>query len=317
MEHSETIGQLSEEALIAILAPPGPPMVPNPPEGPGDDAAVLPASGGTQVVTTDGVVSGVHFQTTDPAELVGNKLVNRNCSDLAAMGARPRQGFLNVSMGKDWPLRHFRTFARGLHHTLQEHRISLNGGDITGGPDHSFAAFLTLIGETVSPPLLRHSGADGNAIWVTGSLGNSLTTGHHLSFEPRLKEGQWLAASGCVTSMVDVSDGLGKELPFLLGPNMVAEIDTEAIPLRSGPTGKPPPWRHAFEDGEDHELLFATKAGTNLEDFSHHWSERFTTPLSCIGKISHQNHPGHPVVDQASGLPITLSGFRHWNSGLP
>lgn len=304
-----TIASVSEEDLIRLLSPPGESGVPEPPEGPGDDAAVLPSSPLPQVVTTDGVVRGTHFRDDDPATLVGAKLANRNLSDLAAMGARPRYAFLSVSVGPDLPLDWWKAFGTGLRKALQDAGSSLNGGDVTGGPVGSFCAFLTAIGET-DRPILRHQGVAGCRIWVTGALGNSLESGHHLRFSPRWREGLWIGASGEVVSMVDVSDGLSKELPLLTRPGFHCAIHPHLLPLRSGL--KPEEWPRALADGEDHELLFATRPETDETAFAERWSREFDLPLTPIGSIVEGDGDGPFILDADSGERIAVEGFRHW-----
>jgi len=306
-----TIASVSEEALIQLLAPPEDPCVPSPPEGPGDDAAILPPSPLPQIVTTDGVVRGVHFAENDDPRLVGAKLANRNLSDLAAMGARPRCAFLSVSVGPDCPLAWWKDFGNGLRQALQAAGATLNGGDVTGAPAASFCAFLTLIGESARP-VRRHQAVAGCRVWVTGTLGNSLQSGHHLRFSPRWREGLWLGASNEVISMLDVSDGLSKELPLLTRPGFDCAINPAALPLREGLN--PQEWPRALSDGEDHELLFATRPETDKTRFAEEWARHFSLTLTPIGTIVDGEGNGPAILDERTGERITVEGFRHWKA---
>src|SRR5579871_1009378 len=80
-----------------------------------DDAAVLtPPAGCDLVLTTDGVISGVHFFPHDPPGLIARKVLRMNLSDLAAKGAKPAGFLLSVALppatGEEW----IAAFADGL-----------------------------------------------------------------------------------------------------------------------------------------------------------------------------------------------------------
>src|SRR5580704_17566286 len=100
-----------------------------------DDAALVDCPQGHRLVTTvDQAVEGVHFLTADPPELIAKKLLRRNLSDLAAMGATPRHylvtSALPQSCGDDW----VRRFAQGLGDDQHRFGIALLGGDSTSTP---------------------------------------------------------------------------------------------------------------------------------------------------------------------------------------
>ena len=78
----------SERDLTAQLRAWFPP-VNDPAIGIGDDAAVVASRAGKVALCCDPVIAGVHFDTDTSLQLVGRKAVNRNLSDLAAMGATP------------------------------------------------------------------------------------------------------------------------------------------------------------------------------------------------------------------------------------
>src|ERR1700744_5622235 len=58
-----------------------------------DAAAIAPPPGCDVVLTTDGVISGVHVFPDDRPDAIGRKALRMNLSDLAAKGATPL-GFL-------------------------------------------------------------------------------------------------------------------------------------------------------------------------------------------------------------------------------
>ena len=75
----------------------------------GDDAAVYePARNRLEVITTDAIVDGVHFDRRFvPAEAIGHRAVAVNLSDLAAMGATPRLLTLSLALPDDVSLDDF------------------------------------------------------------------------------------------------------------------------------------------------------------------------------------------------------------------
>jgi thiamine-monophosphate kinase len=125
--------------------------------------------------------------------------------------------------------------------------------------------------------VLRSGGRPGDGLWVTGRLGGSLA-GKHLSFSPRVEEGGWIAESLRPTAMMDLSDGLAKDLPRLAKASGCGFIlDHAAIPCTEGcMVGQ------AIADGEDFELLFSLPLGVSTDQ----WKGRFPDlELTRIGQL--------------------------------
>lgn len=281
---------------------------PRSPFGIGDDCAVLPASKRASLVTTDPVLYGHHFDDSVPARAVGAKLLKRNLSDIAAMGGRPVAAVLSVSMAPQTSVAWLRNFYLGLADCARRYRVKIVGGDITQAPRGFFGAFLTLHGEAAGPRVVtRQSARVGDAIFVTGTLGGSRAS-HHFKFEPRLAEGAWLARQPAVVAMMDVSDGIAKDIGALTPPGAVASIWPQMIPAGASAkaaarrTGRPA-WVHAATDGEDYELLFATR-GIDELTFVSRWHRRFDTPLYLLGHFARRLAPGN--IDWKS-----LHGYEH------
>lgn len=263
------------------------------PFGIGDDCAVIPPTKHHQLVTTDPVIWGQHFDATVPARAAGAKLLKRNLSDIAAMGGRPGAAVVSLALAPQTSVRWLEQFYRGLASCALQHDVRIVGGDITQGPAGFFGAFLTLHGESAGRRVVTRSGASaGDSIYVTGSLGGSLL-GHHHSFTPRLAEGAWLAGRPEVRAMMDVSDGLAKDLNSFTPDRLVPALDAAAIPAsaaahrRARATGKTP-LAHALSDGEDYELLIVVRAGT--AKFERDWRKRFPKlKLSRLGRFVRKN----------------------------
>lgn len=270
------------------------------PLGIGDDAAALFVSAGrTLLATTDLLLEGVHFDlaTTDLRSL-GWKSAAVNLSDIAAMGGIPRFSLTALGIPKGISVAQIDDFYRGFRALLRRHRVDLVGGD-TCGSDTDLMISVTVLGEVERTRMLTRAGAKpGDRIFVTGTLGDSaaglelLRTGprgrkpaagrrgtasrggdtavrnlirRHLMPVPRVEIGRRLALSGCVTSMIDVSDGLSSDLGHICEQSGVgAEISAERVPVSRSLRAAAhqlasAPLEYALHGGEDYELLFTAR----------------------------------------------------------
>lgn len=217
----------------------------------GDDGAVLSVPAGCDlVVTTDTIVAGVHFLPDDPPDLVAQKLVRVNLSDLAAMGADPFGLFAACAFPRGTTDAWAEAFATGLGRDVEEFGVPLLGGDTVATP--GAATFtMTALGTVPSGQALTRRGArNGDLIAVTGTLGDA-------AFGLRAAQGRlrgvspdaaaWLAdryrvpqprtalaprLRGLVTSCMDISDGLVQDLEHICRASRVgAEIEAATLPL--------------------------------------------------------------------------------------
>ena len=183
--------------------------------GIGDDSALTQSGAelGDQVFTSDATLEGVHFESGEVGERVGNKAAGRVLSDIASMGAVPEWILVNLTAPAEMDIERLEAVYRGLAHQLDRCGGTLIGGDISEGA--TLALHLFASGRVPEGRALLRSGASvGDLIWSTGALGGS-RSGKHLDFIPRIREGIWLRESGYVHSMMDVSDGLAVDLPHL------------------------------------------------------------------------------------------------------
>jgi thiamine-monophosphate kinase len=261
------------------------------PFGIGDDCAVIPPTRRHQLVTTDPVIHGRHFDDDVPARAVGAKLLKRNLSDIAAMGGRPVAAVVSLALAPETSVAWLRGFYLGLAATARKYRVKIVGGDITQGPRGFFGAFLTLHGESSGSRVITRTGARaGDSLLVTGRLGGSLL-GHHYRFTPRLAEGAWLASRPEVRAMMDVSDGLAKDLDALTTSGLSAALVEPAVPVslaarQAATKSGRSPIAHALGDGEDYELLMVVRARANLDRLARDWKKRFpSVPLARIGSF--------------------------------
>jgi thiamine-monophosphate kinase len=278
---ADSVSAWGEEKLIAAIQGWLGSVSPRSPFGIGDDCAVLPAVRGRQLITVDPVIYGRHFDDNVPARAVGAKLLKRNLSDLAAMGGRPTVAVLALTLDARVSRKWLEQFYRGLAACARHYQVTVVGGDIAQA-DRIIAASLTLLGQPAGSRIVTRCGARvGDVIYVTGSLGGSVKSGHHYRFAPRMDEGAWLARQSAVRAMMDVSDGLAKDLHALTPARAFPALDAAAVPCRGGCS-----LRAALSDGEDYELVFALAAKADRAAFELRWRRAFPrTRLTLIGRF--------------------------------
>ncbi|HZP90707.1 MAG TPA: thiamine-phosphate kinase [Actinomycetota bacterium] len=306
--------------------------------GIGDDAAVVEAGTGSQVLTTDMLVEDVHFERTfvSPRDL-GAKAIVVNVSDVAAMAASPRYALVSLGIPSELEAAWVIELVGGMRAACQEYALTLVGGD-TDRADRIVIS-VTVVGEVAPGRALTRAGAHpGDLIVVTGSLGaaaggfalsrahpskvgRALTSawGRELldAFArpvARVGEGQTLQQAGA-TAMMDVSDGLAKDLSRLCAESGVgARVELARVPV--APALRPAaellgfdPLELALSGGEDYELL-ATIDVTNLELARRELDERFGVTLTDVGVIIED---GLVAVDPGGAtVPLEPRGWDHF-----
>jgi len=288
-------------------------------KGAGDDCAVLDFGLKDQLILfkTDAVVENVHFTAKTAAALVGRKALARALSDIAAAAGTPKACLVTLGLPKEFEPEFVFKFYDGLNSLAREHEIAVSGGEITTTHTGIFAN-VALLGTIPRGRVLSRSAAKaGDAIFVTGELGGSLS-GKHLEFEPRLNEARWLAEHFPIHAMMDLSDGLAGDLRHILRASQVgAELLSTAIPISRAARFKAknessakPPLLAALTDGEDFELLFTvpSRLAVPLLDG---WKAQFPKiELSCIGRITAE--PGLRLRDKDGIRELAAHGYTHF-----
>lgn len=310
--------QLSESDLIERIREWIGRATPASPEGIGDDCAVqTPSPECKQVITIDPVIYGVHFDDSVTPPDVAAKLLKRNASDVAAMGASPKFAVVSMTLPPPTQLAWLESFYRGLAQAALQLDMKIVGGDIASSGDSHLSAHLCMIGEISlnTPPLQRGGAQDGDIIYVTGELGGSLLRKHY-AFEPRIAEGKWLASQGHATACLDISDGIGKDATQLPSKDYLSEIDVSLIPISddavtTASSSNRLPEYHAINDGEDYELLF-TVAPQMQQAFESDWKQQFETRLTRIGAIRAKPTSSNPSIRFVNATEeIEASGYEH------
>jgi thiamine-monophosphate kinase len=207
--------------------------------GAGDDCAVVRIAGDKQydyLLKSDSIVENVHFNSDTRPELIGHKALGRVLSDMAAMGGEPLWVLIDLVAPPKAPAGKIEKIYAGINRLAGRFKVGVVGGDVSAGRDlqlHVFGVGRVKKGKAV----LRSRARIGDKIYVTGSLGGSLA-GKHLNFQPRLREGKWLAENGFASAMIDISDGLLRDLGHLTEASGVgARIDLAAIPISYSAVG--------------------------------------------------------------------------------
>ena len=265
----------------------------------GDDCAVASCQG-EGVFASDQVIDGVHFDDFMSANLVGRKLLARNLSDLASMGqVTPNYALLNIASNKS--SEYLLEFADGICSLAEKYQLAIIGGDYAVIDDSGQSVFsLTIIGKLNGLAITRSGAEIGDYLFVSGQLGNSFLSQHHLNFEPEMELGAYLAENSFVKAMIDLSDGLAKDCLSLLEYNnsLAIKFYTNSLPLRKGAT-----LNQAFEQGEDYGLCFVvSKRNKNFLEKQNKF------PITCIGEFI--SREGSLFCDENNKF-LKIKGFEY------
>lgn len=296
--------------------------------GIGDDGAIVTVPENCQlVVTTDTLISGVHFFPDMNPRALGHRALAVNLSDLAAMGAEPAWISLALTL-PEADIQWLEEFTAGMHEIAEYFNVQIIGGDTTKGP---LTISVCAKGTVPKGKALKRSGAkNGDWIYVSGPLGDSGVAieaqkgKHDLSprqleavkkrFEypsPRVAAGQVLR--GLASSAIDISDGLIADLQHILDLSDVgAIIDVEKVPvsdvLQEALTQEEYlPYALAY--GDDYELLFTVPEDNkgmleiNLRQYG--------VEAICIGQIK-GNAGEIELLKNEERFEINQKGYQHF-----
>jgi thiamine-monophosphate kinase len=280
-----------------------------------DDAAVLaPPPGRELVLTVDQMLEGVHFLSADDPALVARKLLRRNLSDLAAMGAAPLGYLLTTALPRTLPESWLARFVEGLAEDQALYGLALMGGDSSSSIG-GIALSATLIGTVLPGQALRRNGARaGDEIWVTGTIGDAA-----LGLQARLGQGEaapalvarsllpqprvGLALAGIASAAIDVSDGLVQDVGHIARESgLLAVIEAAAVPGAEGDL------ETRLTGGDDYELALAVPPGRETA-LRAACGAVTVTRIGCL-----RQGEGVQVLSE-SGVPMrfTSLGWQHFS----
>ncbi len=334
----KTIRDLGEVGIIGLIQGEVSPKLPSYiRKGIGDDCAVLETAGDrVLLVTTDTLIQGIHFtvKTLSP-EALGWKALAVNVSDIAAMGGTPRTAFLSMGIRPETQISFMESFVAGFKALARKTNVVLAGGDTVESPS-SAVITVTLLGDCKPENVVYRSGAMvGDDLWVTGPLGNaagglfllqnkrvalisryeSLIRAHQKPMPP-LEVGKELGERSLAHAMIDISDGIAKDLGHICEQSGVgAVLEGASIPVShdlmglAAEAGKNPlEW--ALHGGEDYELLF-TASPADREKILSLTAKLSKIPATRIGTTSEQQ--GIWLETQKGKEPIRSGGYLHFS----
>jgi thiamine-monophosphate kinase len=294
-----------------------------------DDAALLtPPAGCDLVLTTDGIIAGVHVFPDDQPENIARKALRMNLSDLAAQGATPLGFLLALSLpaktGEAW----LAAFAAGLGEDADLYACPLLGGDTdhTPGP---LAVSITAFGAVPHGKMVRRSTAKlGDCIVVTGTIGDAalgvrLRRDQNLAARWRLPEAmsahlkqRYLlpeprnaladAVLQNAAAAMDISDGVAGDLAKLCrASGLAAEVDVGRVPfsdaVRTAIAAEPAVLETALSGGDDYEIVL-TLAPEKLAAFRAA-AQQAGVPVAEIGRTT----AGEGARFVRDGKPMTFA----------
>ena len=274
--------EIGEDRLLNLLLP-DLPLAKAVVSGPGDDCAVVKTRDRLNflVLKTDCVVAGVHFLATANALDVGWKAMMRPLSDFASTSAVPQFALITLIAPEQTKVEWVDELYRGLRRAAKRFKVSIVGGETSGIPG-PVAISVSVVGFVERDRCIsRRGGKVGDDLFVTGRLGDALKR-KHLQFVPRIAESRWLTKNFSIHAMMDLSDGLGADLPRLARASRVGfAIAMENLPLARGAKID-----DAISEGEDYELLFAISP-RDRSRLEREWRKKFRKlPLTRIGSLS-------------------------------
>ena len=308
--------------------------------GIGDDCAVIDVGHHFQLLTTDMLIEGVHFDLTyTPLKHLGYKSVVVNLSDIYAMNGLPRQITVSIALSNRFPLEAVEELYEGIRLACTAYNVDLVGGDTTSSTS-GLCLSITAVGEVAKDKIVYRSGAkEHDLIVVSGDLGSAYLGLQILNREkkvfvsdskmqPDLQNKDYIlqrqlkpearkdvidlfkSKAIIPTSMIDISDGLSSELLHLCANSKVGcaiyeqKIPIDYMAISTAEEFNISAATCALNGGEDYELLFTISQ-------SHYDAIKDNRDLTIIGHITDVTLGSVLVTEDENYQPLTAQG---WNS---
>lgn len=313
-------------------------------KGVGDDAAVIRSENGrVNVLTTDYLLEGVHFDLAYvPLRHLGYKSVVVNLSDIAAMNAKAIGITVSIAISSRFPVEAVEELYAGIKLACERYEVDLLGGDTTSSRQ-GLVISVTAIGEAAESEIVYRKGAQAqDLICVTGDVGAAYAgflvldrekevfvdkpelqpdltnydyvVGRQLKPEARFDVINTLAELNLKpTSMMDISDGIASELHHICRQSKCgASIYTGKLPIDFQTVAvaeefKIAPTTFALNGGEDYELIFTLP----IQAFDQIKSSQ---DITIIGHITEDEGLIQAILDSGEVVEIEAQGFQHFQS---
>jgi len=307
-------------------------------KGVGDDAAVIEMGDKYQLVSTDLLVEGVHFDLAyTPLKHLGYKAVVVNVSDICAMNGDAKQITVALAISNRFSVEALQELYEGINLACEYYNVDLVGGD-TASSASGLMINITVLGEVKKDKITYRSGAKINDLVVcTGDLGaaylglqllnrenkifkdnpkmqpdlsgNDYVLKRQLKPEAPVKYIKVLKDMGITpTSMIDISDGLSSEaLHLAKASSLGITIHEDKIPvdyttMNLANEFNINPIVCALSGGEDYELLF-TISQTHYDKF------KKDADFTIVGYINEGAEGNNFIATDGTSHPLTAQGW--------
>ena len=307
-------------------------------KGIGDDAAVIDMGDKYQLVSTDLLVEGVHFDLAYmPLKHLGYKAVAINVSDICAMNGDAKQITLGLALSNRYTVEALEELYDGIKLACEHYGVDLVGGDTTSSTSGLMIS-VTVLGEVEKDKITYRSGAKVNDLVVcTGDLGaaylglqilnrekemfkenptiqpdltgNDYVLRRQLKPEAAIKYTRILKELDIVpTSMIDISDGLSSEALHLSKSSEVGitlhedKIPVDYTAMNLANEFNMNPIFCALSGGEDYELLFTIGQ-------EHYEKLKKDPDFTIVGSVTDKSEGNNFIANDGSSHPLTAQGW--------
>lgn len=310
-------------------------------KGIGDDAAVIGSGDQLQLISTDMLLEGVHFDLSYmPLLHLGYKAVAVNVSDIAAMNGKPTQITVSIGLSNRFSVEAVEELYKGISFACEDYSVDLVGGDTTSSPS-GLVISVTVMGEVEKNKITYRSNAEEkDIICATGDLGGAFLGLQVLEREkavfkanpemqPDLEKYDYIVKRQLKpsarmdviyelkdlevtpTSMIDISDGLASELFHLAKNSQVGiTIYEDKLPIAkmaydTAVEFNLDPITCALNGGEDYELLF-TISQNDFEKIKNH------PDIATIGYVDKKENGLKMVTKSGNTVALQAQGWKHF-----